>query len=328
MENFWQNINKPFFTLAPMEDVTDTVFREIVLGLSTPGYLHAVFAEFTSTDGLCHDIGRKRVSHRLFVNNSERKLLKEMGVKIVAQIWGSNPEHYRKSVKMICEEYDFDGIDINMGCPVKKIVKQVSCSELIKYPDLAKEIVFATKEASTLPVSIKTRTGIKEHITEEWIGHLLETRPAAIILHGRTQKMMSKKPAVWGEIKKAVDLKNSICPEMPLLGNGDVFSMEDAQARLEKSGADGVMIGRGIFSDPWIYNKDKQEPSTQDRIETLLKHTRLFLKTWGDRKNFAILKKFFKIYMFGFPGAAELRGKLMQTNSLEEVERILVKSEE
>lgn len=325
MRDFWTEINRPVFALAPMEDVTDTVFREIVMSISAPGRLNVLFAEFTSTEGLCHEIGRPRVSHRLKVNESEQRLLRELDIRLVAQIWGGDPEKYRRSAKMICEEYDFDGIDINMGCPVRKIVRQAACSELIKFPELAKEIILATKESSTLPVSVKTRTGIKEHITESWIENLLETKPSAITLHGRTQKMMSDFPAVWEEIGKAVELRNRLGSDTLIIGNGDVKSYREGLDKCSTYGVEGIMVGRGIFWDPWFFAADN-EPHPSEKIRLLWKHARLFVETWGREKNFAILKRFFKIYTSNFHGAAEIRARLMETNSLDNVLSVLQSS--
>lgn len=321
MENFWQNIPKPAFSLAPMEDVTDTVFREIVAGMAAHGILNVVFTEFTSVEGMNHPKGRERVSERLIVNDSERDLLKKLNIKLVAQIWGRNPEVFHTIARYISENYDFDGLDVNMGCPVKKVIKTGSCSALIGEPELAKEIILATKEGTHLPVSVKTRTGIKQHQTEEWISNLLETEPAAIILHGRTQRMQSEGDADWGEIAKAVEVKNQINPEIPLHGNGDVFSFADGMKKVKETGVDGVMIGRGIFQNPWFFNPQKTEILMEERIAKLLEHTRLFEQTWGGIKNFNILKRFYKIYLNSFPGAAKMRADLMEVKNYEEVYR-------
>ncbi|WP_347840387.1 tRNA-dihydrouridine synthase [uncultured Draconibacterium sp.] len=319
MNNFWQEFNTPVFSLAPMEDVTDTVFREIVMGMAAPQKLHIVFTEFTSVEGMNHPVGRKRVAERLIVNTSEQELLKKLGVKLVAQIWGSDPEIYHNIAKYITKNYNFDGIDINMGCPVKKVFKIGACSALIGDPERAKEIVLATKEATHLPVSVKTRTGIKEHITENWIANLLEVDPAAIILHGRTQRMQSEGDACWDEIAKAVKLKNSLKPHIPVHGNGDVFSYQQGIDRVKQTGVNGVMIGRGIFQNPWFFNPEKTEITKDERIEKLLQHTRLFEHTWGGIKNFNILKRFYKIYLNSFPGAAKLRADLMEVKDYPEV---------
>ncbi len=319
MNNFWQHISSPVFSLAPMEDVTDTVFREIVLGTSAPGKLHVVFTEFKSVEGMNHPDGRERVSERLIVNASERKLLDEKNVKLVAQIWGRSPEIYYKVAKYISDNYRFDGLDINMGCPVKKVIKTGSCSALIGEPQLAREIVLATKEATHLPVSIKTRTGIKQPQTEEWIIHLLETEPAAIILHGRTQKMQSEGEASWEEIGKAVQVRNQLKSKVPIHGNGDVFSWADGLKKAKESGVDGIMIGRGIFQNPWFFNPGKDEITEEERIKKLLEHTLLFEKTWRGIKNFNIMKRFYKIYLNSFPGAAKLRADLMEAKDYEDV---------
>lgn len=321
--NFWNNIDGPIYALAPMEDVTDTVFREIVLAISDSKYLNVVFGEFTSTDGLCHPIGKDRVSHRLLVSESERKLLNDKKIKIVAQIWGSEPENFAKAAKIINEEFNFDGIDINMGCPVKKIVKQASCSELIRFPELAKEIVIATKEASKIPVSVKTRTGIKVHETEKWIANLMEVRPAAITLHARTQKMMSDYPAEWEQLAIAKEVRDSIDKDIPLIGNGDLFSIEQCFEKLEQYKIDGVMVGRGIFKNPWFFNYPNHPHSKKEKIELMKKHFLLFTNTWDNEKSIAIMKKFFKIYTYDFYGASELRGRLMEQNKAEEMEKII-----
>ncbi len=319
MSNFWKDFKDPVFSLAPMEDVTDTVFREIVTSMAAPGKLHVVFTEFTSVEGMNHQVGRARVSERLRVSSSERKWLKKLNIKIVAQIWGRDPEIYHKIARYITENYHFDGIDINMGCPVKKVFKVGACSALIGEPERAREIILATKEGTTLPVSVKTRTGIKAHQTEEWINHLLEVEPAAIILHGRTQRMQSEGQANWEEIAKAVQLKNSIKPHIPFHGNGDVDSYEKGLERIRESGVDGVMIGRGIFQNPWFFNPQKTKITIQERIDKLLEHTRLFEQTWSPDKNFNILKRFYKIYLNGFAGAAKMRADLMKVKNYNEV---------
>jgi tRNA-dihydrouridine synthase len=206
-----------------------------------------------------------------------------------------------------------------MGCPVKKVFKAGACSALIGEPSLAKEIILATKEATSLPVSVKTRTGIKEHQTEDWISELLSVDPAAIILHGRTQRMQSEGDASWEEIAKAVQLRNQLKPHIPFHGNGDVFSYGHGLKRVEESGVDGIMIGRGIFQNPWFFNPEKVEISKDERIEKLLEHTRLFEQTWSPGKNFNILKRFYKIYLNSFPGAAKLRADLMEVKDYQEV---------
>jgi tRNA-dihydrouridine synthase len=325
MTSFWNTIDRPIIALAPMEDVTDTVLRELLLGLADPGALHVVMTEFVSTDGLLHKKGRKRVAHRLRVTDEERALLKKKNVRIVAQIWGNTPENYQKVIGEISEEMEFDGIDINMGCPVPKVVRRGCCSGLIGTPSLAKEIIHAAKETSNLPVSVKTRIGLKSVATEEWIGQLLETKPAALTIHGRTQKQMSDGLADWTEIAKAARLRDAMGLNLPILGNGDVLSLKEARAKCSKFGLDGAMIGRGIFDNPWLFMEEQRERTKEEKLDLLWKHTELFDRVWGNTKNFHILRRYYSIYSKGFHGAAELRTRLMQTESIDDVARLLVK---
>ena len=323
MSHFWELLPKSFFALAPMEDLTDTVFREIVAGLADPSWLHILFTEFTSVDGMNHPVGKIRVGERLFVNESERKLLKQKNIHLVAQIWGKKPELFFKIAREITQEYDFDGLDINMGCPAKKIVKNGGCSALIDQPTLAKEIILATKEATHLPVSVKTRTGIRTHDTENWIATLMETKPAAVILHGRMQKQQSEGLADWNEIAKGALIRNQLSPETKFIGNGDVISVAQGIEYAEKYGLDGIMIGRGIFPNPWFFNLDKQIPGKSEKLAQLLLHTQLFEKAWSGKKNINILKRFYKIYTTDFPSAARLRNELMEATTYKEVYTII-----
>jgi len=323
MPNFWKNLSKPIFALAPMEDVTDTSFREVVAGLSDPQYLHILFTEFTSVDGMNHPKGKIKVAERLFVSESEKNLLKQKNIKLIAQIWGNKPELFHKIAREITDEYEFDGIDINMGCPVKNVVKNGCCSALIDQPTLAKEIIFAAKEATHLPVSVKTRTGIRSHDTAVWIANLLETKPAAIILHGRTQKQQSDGLADWEEIAKGARMRDQINPETLFLGNGDVFSASQGEELIAKYGLDGVMIGRGIFHNPWFFNPVPQTPSKSEKLAQLLLHTKLYEQNWGGKKNFNQLKRFYKIYTNDFPGASQLRTELMEAKTYEDVYQVV-----
>jgi len=323
MENFWKTLQKPIFALAPMEDVTDTSFREIVAGLADPEYLHILFTEFTSIDGMDHPVGKTRVGERLLVSESEKQLLKQKNIRLIAQIWGKKPELFHKIAFEISQEYEFDGLDINMGCPVKNIVKNGCCSALINEPNLAKEIILATKEATHLPVSVKTRTGIKTHDTETWIEHLMETKPAAIILHGRTQKQQSDGLADWEEISKGARIRDRIYPETKFLGNGDVSSVSHGLELCKRYNLDGVMIGRGIFHNPWFFNPQIKLSSKSDKLYQLLLHTRLYEQNWGRKKNLNIMKRFYKIYTSDFEHAAQLRAELMEAKTFEDVYSIV-----
>lgn len=313
MKNIWQTLKKPIFILAPMDDVTDTVFRQIIGNLAAPDLY---FTEFTSVDGLVSEKGREPVARRLQFTEKERP--------IIAQIWGNDPEKFFKSAQ-ICAEMGFDGIDINMGCPVKDVVKRGMCSGLIHNPELAGKIIQATKDgANGLPISVKTRLGMRE-VQPEWIEFLLNQNLAALIIHGRTVREMSKVPAHWDEIKKVVTLKNQISPTTLIIGNGDIESYEDGLEKVKQTGVDGIMIGRGIFKNLWIFDKlmKSRDFSLKQRLQYLLNHSRLFVETWDTNKPFAILKKFFKIYLSDFEGSAQLRAKFMETKNLEEVETLI-----
>jgi len=323
MSNFWNELQNPIFALAPMEDVTDTSFREIVAGLADPKYLSILYTEFTSVDGMNHPVGKMRVGERLIVSDSEKQLLKQKNIKLIAQIWGKKPELFHKIATELTAEYDFDGLDINMGCPVKNVVKNGCCSALINEPNLAKEIILATQEATHLPVSVKTRTGIRLHDTENWIANLLETKPAALILHGRTQKQQSDGLADWEEIAKGARIRDQINPETKFLGNGDVLSVAQGEELCSKYELDGIMIGRGIFHNPWFFNPSHLAPTKSEKLQQLLLHTQLFERNWGGKKNLNILNRFYKIYTNDFTGAAKLRADLMDAHTFEEVYRIV-----
>ena len=292
-----------------MEDVTDHVFREILAEIAPPDVF---FTEFTSAEGLC-SAGYEKVASRLRYSEKQRP--------IVAQIWGVTPEKLRDAAKIV-KKLGFDGIDINMGCPDKAVVKIGAGSALIENFDLASELIDAVKEgAKNIPVSVKTRTGFNKIITEDWTEFLLKQGIQALTIHGRTKKQMSKATASWEEIAKAVKVRDKVSPETVIIGNGDVLDYSDALDKANKSGVGGVMIGRGIFADPWVFAKDliPKIRTTEEKINLLLKHAELFEITWGVQKNFAIMKKFFKIYVRDFEGSSELRQLLMKCTSFEEV---------
>lgn len=311
MSNFLFTLPKPFFALAPMEDVTDTVFRRIIASCGKPDVF---FTEFVSVDGLCSR-GRERLLPHLIFSKEERP--------VMAQVWGLVPENFYK-VSQEIKELGFDGIDINFGCPQRKIVKKGACAALIDNHQLAHEIILATKEgAGKLPVSVKTRLGYKKLQTVEWLGFLLEHDLAAITVHGRTASEQSAVPAHWDEIGKAVKLRDKMKKKTLIIGNGNVKSLAEARDKVEQYGVDGVMIGRGIFHNPWLFSAKQNSHIPKEKLELLLKHARLFEEVWGMGKPFNIMKKYFKIYVNGFAGASELRVKLMETHNLLQVETII-----
>ncbi len=305
--NIWHELTKPIFILAPMEDVTDTVFRRIVLKCGRPDLF---FTEFTSADGMVSK-GKDKVLRRLVYTPEEKP--------IIAQIWGNTPAHYSEAARMV-KEMGYDGVDINMGCPDKKIISKGFCSGLIRTPKLAVEIIKATKDAvGDFPVSVKTRIGYDKVQTEDWIGTILETNVVAISIHARTRDEMSKVPARWEEVGKAVKLRDSMKKETLIIGNGDVTSYAQGMDLVKQYGVDGIMIGRGIFQNLWIFNPDVDYAtiSLEKRIKILIEHLELFHKTWPDA-HFDRMKKFYKIYFSGIENAAHIRNELMQFKTAED----------
>jgi tRNA-dihydrouridine synthase len=147
----------------------------------------------------------------------------------------------------------------------------------------------------------------------------METKPAAVVLHGRTQKQQSDGLANWEEIALGAVIRNQVSPTTVFAGNGDVISVAQGTELAEKYGLDGIMIGRGIFHNPWFFQPDHPAPEKPEKLARLLLHTKLFEKTWGHSKNVNILKRFFKIYTHEFPEASKLRVKLMEARSYEEI---------
>ena len=321
MKTIWSRLQskKPFFVLAPMDDVTDTVFREVVARAAAPDL---AVTEFASADGFVHPKGRESVERRLQVNETEAAL----GVPLIAQIWGATPNHYYAMAKDLAARGDFAGIDINMGCPEKGIVKRGCCGGLIKEEnwDTAAAIIAATKRgAGDLPVSVKTRLGVNSLNTEAWATHLLKQDLAALTIHGRTVREMSKVPAHWDEIGKVAALRDQIAPQTVIIGNGDVESREQGAALAAEHGLDGIMIGRGVFHNLFVFDPDQREHAPEEMFRILLEHVALYEQTWGTTKSYAPLKKFFKIYIHGFAGAAELRAQLMETKTPSEAKETI-----
>lgn len=304
-----------------MYDVTDAVFRQIIAKYSRPHGPTAMFTEFVSVHGL-DSVAAHKMERELWFEDVERPL--------VAQIFGTEPTLFEKAARR-CAVLGFDAIDINMGCPVSKVLKEGSCSALIDTPELAKEIVLATKQgAGDVPVSVKTRIGVKKIETERWISDLLEVKPAAITVHGRTSKELSKVPCHWDEIGKAVMVAKG--SGIPIVGNGDVIDMEDARKKVAEYGVDGVMLGRAIFGNPWLFAE--HIPTVEEKLRVCIEHTRLFETYYGENseflkekkwpsKNFNIMKKHYKAYVNGFDGAKELRITLMAQKDADGVEAVI-----
>jgi len=313
MKSFWQKLPKPFTVLAPMDGVTDVVFRQIITEFGKPDVL---FTEFTMTDGLL-STGHKKVAERLLLTPEQ--------TPVIAQIWGTQPEHFYQVAKDLVKR-GFAGIDINMGCPTRDVIKEGACSGLIRNPQLAAEIIKATKEgAGDLPVSVKTRIGFEKETIDSWIGFLLEQNIPALTVHLRTVRELSKVPAHWELMPQIIEIRNKLAPSTVIIGNGDIMSMDEAQEKWKLYGCEGFMIGRGIFANPWMFgNKVTIEKITpEERVKFFLHHIEIFEKQWHGEKHFALLKKFAKTYINNFSEAAVFREKLMETKNLEELKEIL-----
>ena len=293
-----------------MADVTDAAFRRIITKYGKPDVF---WTEFVSADGLCSEGGREALMIDLQYTEAERP--------IVAQIFGSKPENIKQAAALI-QELGFDGIDINMGCPDKTIEKQGAGAAHIKNPALAREIIRAAKEgAPNLPVSVKTREGYNKNEIETWIPELLKEDIAALIIHARTRKEMSKVLARWEDVKRVVEIVRASGKDTLVIGNGDVIDTDDGLKKAKESGADGVMIGRGIFGNPWLFSG--HVPTIEEKLKVMVEHTKLFEELLGKQKNFAIMKKHYKAYVNGWDGAKELRMKLMDAANATEVEAII-----
>ncbi len=325
---FWGKLKKPVMVLAPMADVTDAAFRRIIAKYGKPD---VTWTEFVSADGLAlaprkaapgNKGGYEKLLRDLMYSESERP--------IVAQFFSAKPEYMKKAAEL-ATELGFDGIDINMGCPDKGIERQGAGAAMIKNPKLAREVIKAAMEGTAevakrlnkepLPVSVKTRIGFNKIELDTWLPELLAENPAVITVHARTRKEMSKVPAQWEQVKRAVEIRNEKGSETLIFGNGDALDIKDALAKAKASGADGVMLGRAIFGNPWLFSE--KIPTIKEKLEVMVEHTKLFYELLGDIKNFAIMKKHYKAYVHGWEGAKELRLELMETETPEQVENIV-----
>jgi tRNA-dihydrouridine synthase len=313
MKNFWQDLPKPFFVLAPMEAVTDVVFRHVVEAAGGPD---VYFTEFTNAASYFSEKGRPSTRGRLAFTEDEQPM--------VAQIWGTNPEYFEFMAKGLAEQ-GFAGIDINMGCPAKDVVKTGAGSGLIRDPEHAAELIVAAKK-SGLPVSVKTRLGdLKPEEWQDWLTHILKQDIVNLTIHLRTRKEMSKVSAHFELIHEIKKLRDKIAPQTLLTINGDIRDREHGLELVKEYGVDGIMIGRGIFSDPFAFAKEDRNHSKEELLGLLTMQLDLFDKYSVDLepRKFDPLKRFFKIYVRNFEGAAELRDAMMHTKTTDEVRTLL-----
>jgi len=322
----FSNLPRPFFVLAPMDDVTDTVFRRIVGDCARPDLY---FTEFVNADGL-QSPGRPKLLKKLRFTPSEQPL--------IAQIWGRDPDNFAATAEQLAdgtlarelglpEGVNFAGVDLNMGCPQKNEVKNGTCAALMNDRPLAEQIILATQGglAGKLPLSVKTRLGFNQ-IDMTWIEFLLAKKLHMLTIHGRTKAQMSKVPADWEAIGQVRKLRDQLSPGTLLVGNGDVMTKQQGLELAKNYGLDGIMIGRGIFQDPFAFAEQSPWPEITPHERRMLykKHVELFAETWKNRERpIQTLNKFCKIYINGFDGAKELREQLMSAHSSDELIRLL-----
>jgi nifR3 family TIM-barrel protein len=323
--NFWKELPKPLIVIAPMADVTDAAFRRMIAKYSaherkdgTMGGPDVMWTEFVAADGLMRATpeGKQKLLADLWYGEEERPS--------VAQLFSSNEEYMEKAARLAVE-LGFDGIDLNMGCPSNTIERQGCGAAMIKDPAKARAVIRAAKRgAGDLPVSVKTRIGYNKNEIETWIPEILAENPAVLTIHARTRKEMSKVAAQWGEIKRAVEIRDALNSDTLIIGNGDALSLDDAHCKVAATGADGVMLGRAIFGNPWLFHpeKDLSTVTIEERLRVMVEHTKLFEELLHF-KNFATMKKHYKAYVNGFDGAAQLRATLMEQNTAAEIEAVV-----
>lgn len=329
---FWGKLQKPVFALAPMHDVTDAAFRHVIAKYGKPDVF---YTEFASTEGLTSEAGRPKLMHYLKFSKAEHP--------IIAQVFGSNSSKFYETTKLVAS-LGFDGIDINMGCPEKNAVRGGSCAGLFHTPEIAKNLILSCKQAAAdyakengteeIPVSIKIRIGDTKIAWQDWIRTLLSAEPAAIAIHLRTRKEMSKVPAHWEEMPAIVKFIHEITTDetRPLiLGNGDVQNITEAKKLISETNCDGVMLGRAIFGNPWLFDGAHEDfpptpPTLEQKLEVLLEHTKLYEEMFSGTKQFDIMKRHFKAYVAGFEGAAEVRAELYECKSTADTEIVIKKA--
>lgn len=337
VKNIWAELPKGFTVLAPMEGVTDAVFRQVVAKAGRPDLF---FTEFTNVSSYASERGRDNALERLEVVATDEP--------IIAQIWGKNPEHFAETAGVL-EGLGFAGLDINMGCPDRHVNAAGGGAAMIKTPELAVECIRRAKQSTQLPVSVKTRLGYSfvEEL-REWLPVVLREEPAALTVHLRTRKEMSKVPAHYELIPEIAKLRDEIAPATKFVINGDIKDLRQAKELAAKyPEVDGFMIGRGVFENPYCFAE--YEPTREDLMGLLNYHLELFdakdaehcakqaermredpdfaLRMDGKVRSLAFepLKRFFKIYLRDFPGASDLRAELMETHDTAKVREILAK---
>ncbi len=304
-------LKTPFLVLAPMDDVTDCVFRQIVADCAAP---ELFFTEFINTDSL-QSAGRPATYSRTLYNDKQNK--------VIAQIWGKTPDNFEKSARELMD-MGYYGVDLNFGCPEKNVVKNGCCSAMIRHEGrgVAVELIQAARRGVGQKgfLSVKTRLGFNE-VDYTWHELLLKQKLNMLTIHTRTRKQMSKVAADHAAIEPIIKLRDEISPDTLIVLNGDIENRRQALELIKQHGVDGAMIGRGVFKDPYCFSLHSpwQAMAAEDKLKLFKKHLELFRSTWPNgERNYQTMKKFAKIYVNGFDGASALREQIMQTKSVDE----------
>lgn len=305
----------PVIGIAPMDGITDAPFRYITDVYGKPDI---IYTEFVSVKGLI--LGRPAMQRMLLRHQTD--------TFTVAQFFGNEPEYFYQAAQVALEK-GYDGVDINMGCPDKSVFNRGGGAGLILQPKLAKEIVLSVQKAvkegtkklkikKHITVSVKTRTGYKNHQTKEWISNLLEVEPDFICLHGRTFAQKYSGLADWEQIGIAAELTKKT--KTKIFGNGDIKSRTEALEKIKQYNLAGVLIGRAALGNPWIFKG--VIPTTKERFKVLLEHCKKFREFFPE-SDFSIMRKHLAWYVKNFPHAAEVRNQLMQVKSIDDVKKII-----
>ena len=305
----------PVIGLAPMDGITDAPFRYITDVYGKPDI---IYTEFVSVKGLI--MGKPAIQRMLIRHKTD--------TFTVAQFFSCEPEYFYQAA-LVAMDKGFDGVDINMGCPEKSVFHRGAGAGLILQPKLAKEIILSVKKGvkdgkekysieRNITVSIKTRTGYREPQTKEWISNLLEAEPDVICIHARTFAQKYSGLADWDQIGIASEIAKNT--KTKIFGNGDIKNREQALEKIKKYSIAGVLIGRAALGNPWIFKGII--PTTEERFKVLLEHCKKFVEFFP-KSDFSIMRKHLAWYVKDFPHAAEVRNRLMQVKSIDDVKEII-----